>query len=296
MKRTILLCAAGLLALAACGRDADETAPETETGEIAAPDPETGETGGAPADVADDAQDLSEAVPSGDRPLVQDFDTEYANISVTLPEEAASDPALYDLLMRAAEAEAEEAREVARDGHAASEQDGFPFHTHELDIAWETEFANGEVLSLLKTVYVFQGGAHPNTYYDALNWRRDSHSEFGIDDVITGQTGYEALSVAAEAALMAEKRERLGEGLTDAEYWKEDVIYATAPTPENFQLFTLAPSASDAAKAGGIALHYAPYAVGPYAEGAYSIVIPQAAFADYITDRYAGLFAGEPED
>lgn len=272
---------------AACGRNdageaeaaaAADLGGEVQTADLA-PEPEP-EPEPAPA-------------PAEARPLNLDLGSEYADITVTLPPQAADDPALYERLHSQAESEAAEARQIAAEDRAARQEIDAPFHNHTLDIAWSAEFANDETLSLLKTTYVFQGGAHPNAYFDTLNWRRDMHAEFDVEDMLT-EGAWAALSPAAEEALMEEKREKLGDGLTDEEYWREDVIYATAPAAENFALFTLVPSAADGLKAGGIALHYAPYAVGPYVEGDYHIVIPQSVFAQYVAPEFADMFAGEP--
>jgi hypothetical protein len=43
-------------------------------------------------------------------------------------------------------------------------------------------------------------------------------------------------------------------------------------------------------------LHYAPYEIGSYAEGAYHITLPQAGFHDLLKPEYADLFAGDPAD
>jgi hypothetical protein len=49
-------------------------------------------------------------------------------------------------------------------------------------------------------------------------------------------------------------------------------------------------------KLGGLVLHYAPYEIGSYAEGAYHITLPQSGFRDMLKPEYRPLFAGEPAE
>lgn len=253
---------AALALLAACGRD--------QTGEAALED-----------------------TPASEAAAALDFSVEQAEITATFAPAIAAQPALYDRLRAQAEAEAEEAKQVAAEDAAMRAQEDFPFRPHTLIIEWETAFENDRVLSLLRTTYVDQGGAHPNVYFDALTWDKAAQAQLSIGGILTDDA-WPALSSLAEQALMAQKRERLGADLSDDQYWRQDVIYATAPAAENFELFTLVPAGGQPETAGGIELHYAPYAVGPYVEGDYHIVIPQSAFAQYARPEFAGLFGGEP--
>ncbi len=228
-----------------------------------------------------------------DRPLNLDLGSDQATIRAEFSPETLRDPALYDLLRRQAENEAAEARALATEDAAWRAEEDIPFHMHEMAVEWTTAFANERVISLLNTTYVFQGGAHPNAYFSSILWLPEESRELEIGELIGNPEGFHALSVSAEAGLMAQKRERMGDGLSDDEYWREDIIYATAPDAENFALFTLVPS-GDPERAGGIELHYAPYAVGPYAQGSFHVVIPQAEFAAYVAPDFAGLFSGAP--
>ena len=55
-------------------------------------------------------------------------------------------------------------------------------------------------------------------------------------------------------------------------------------------------ASTEAGKLGGLALHYAPYEIGSYAEGAYHITLPQADFRTLLKPEYRTLFAGEPAE
>lgn len=269
---------AAIALLAACGRGEPEDAAVTDGTQTADLGPS------APAQPAPD---------TGDRPLTLDLGDGRLDATVAFAPEIAAQPALYDSLREQAEAEIAEARQIAAEDAAARAGIDAPFNPHFLNIEWRADFDNDRVLSLLKRTGIFQGGAHPNLYFDVTTWDKAAQARIGAADLFAGGA-WAALSPAAEQAIMAEKRARLGKGLPDENYWKQDVVYATAPAAENFELFTLVPAQDNPAVAGGIAIHYPPYAVGPYVEGDYHIVIPQSVFADYVQPDYAGLFGGEP--
>jgi hypothetical protein len=59
---------------------------------------------------------------------------------------------------------------------------------------------------------------------------------------------------------------------------------------------TLAPSA-EVGKSPGLTFHYPPYAVGPYAEGAYVAFVPWETLKPYLTAEGARIFGGaRPKD
>ena len=47
-------------------------------------------------------------------------------------------------------------------------------------------------------------------------------------------------------------------------------------------------------KFGGYTIHFAPYDIGSYAEGAYHVTIPQAVFRGGLKQPYVRLFDGDP--
>ena len=47
-------------------------------------------------------------------------------------------------------------------------------------------------------------------------------------------------------------------------------------------------------KAAGLTFLIGPYQVGPYAEGAYEVVVPATVFRSMLATAYAGEFAGQP--
>ena len=57
--------------------------------------------------------------------------------------------------------------------------------------------------------------------------------------------------------------------------------------------FVLAAS-TEPGKAGGLLFLIGPYQAGPYAEGSYSIAVPQAAIRALLAPAYADEFAGTP--
>jgi hypothetical protein len=81
------------------------------------------------------------------------------------------------------------------------------------------------------------------------------------------------------------RKKRGAEG-TDA-----SAIEAIEPKLLKIGPVSLAPS-TEAGKSSGLTFHYAPYAVGSYAEGGYTLTIPQQVFAEDLKPEFKKLFGG----
>ncbi|WP_022698625.1 DUF3298 and DUF4163 domain-containing protein [Euryhalocaulis caribicus] len=285
----LLLGAAAIIALAACDREAETPAAEQPS---AAQD--TAETGQAAAEAGAGAGDWAAEAPFS---LKEETDT--ATIEISTPEEVLSrDRALYEQIFVEADAAAEHFKQTAEEGKADAEANDYPFRPYTREVEWAAPFDNGEIASLIGQVWEYTGGAHGNNYYDTLTW---SFTESGLlvtsDFFVPNQETWDGLSAIAREKLLQAKRERFAEYREASEdvdpMWMDAIKDATAPEVSSFDLMTLVPSTEDG-KAGGIKLYYPPYAVGPYAEGSYEIVLPQADIAQYIAPAYRDLFAGGP--
>jgi hypothetical protein len=85
----------------------------------------------------------------------------------------------------------------------------------------------------------------------------------------------------------AEKKER---GIDDsgAIDWYESL----EPTLLKVGAISLAPS-TVADKSAGLAFHYSPYAVGPYAEGSYTVFVPWQIFKAHLSSLGLAIFGGD---
>jgi hypothetical protein len=119
-------------------------------------------------------------------------------------------------------------------------------------------------LSLSADAYVYGGGAHGNSFFDALVWDRDTNRKLAAGEFFTSSRAMEAaLAPAWCKALKRERRERLGSDFTDEEL---------ANCPEISELTVLLGS-SNRKTFDRIGLLAAPYVVGSYAEGAYEATV-----------------------
>lgn len=282
-----LLAFAATLALAACGDRAAEQPPAP------APQETADETGPA-------RQAAEEPAAAPDLRYSLKEETGAVSVEIATPQDVLSrDPALHARIFGQAEAQAEAFMASAAEAEAEAAAADYPYNPYQLSIDWSAPFDNGEIASLVGLNWQYTGGAHGNSYFETLTWSFADSAPIAVSDLFadTPET-WNGLSRIAKEKLLQAKRERMS-GYTDGEpedpgsMWMDAIKDATAPEVSSFDLMTLVPSTQDG-KAGGIKLYYPPYAVGPYAEGSYEIVLPQADIAQYIAPAYRDLFAGGP--
>lgn len=126
------------------------------------------------------------------------------------------------------------------------------------------------VVSLLRTTWRYSGGAHGSLDYAGGTWRRDGAAAASAagaeaayvpvrlaDLLAPGMACLQKLNAELEASLRQQGAADPERGLLD------EAALHDARTP--FTLYR-----------GGVVLHYAPYAVGPFAKGAYRAAVPFA--------------------
>jgi hypothetical protein len=149
------------------------------------------------------------------------------------------------------------------------------------------------------------GGAHPNSYVDAILWDRDKRRRVSIRPFFreTADNGptMTALAQLARVAVAAEKLKRdainvdvpkdklIPESLAEQDRFIVDGI---PPSLLKIGPISLAPSIQQG-KSAGLTFHYAPYAVGPYAEGPYTVFVPWTAFQKYLSPEGVAIFGGK---
>ncbi|NOJ45644.1 DUF3298 and DUF4163 domain-containing protein [Bradyrhizobium archetypum] len=148
---------------------------------------------------------------------------------------------------------------------------------------------DGRYVSVVRADYEYTGGAHPNSSSDTILWdksagKRISIRPFFIETADNGPT-MKAMRQGVIAALEAEKKKRGAEG-TDA-----NAIEAIEPKLLKIGPISLAPSTEEG-KSSGLTFHYAPYAVGSYAEGEYVAFVPWETLKPYLTPEGTRIFGG----
>ncbi len=265
-RNAALLAVCAALAVSACRRN--EEAP-------AAPPPE--------------AQPKAEVTPADQAaPLTYERTTDYAEVSLILPEAVARHRDLHATLYGEG---AENLREFL--GGAQSDQTeygGEDLPNYFRRITWAVGAETAKLVSMRSETDEFTGGAHGMQVYGAVLWDKALDRRIEPGALFRRGADMAVLDRALCAAINAARAARTGEPSTltlgaAADGWACPRAMETT--------FALAPSAT-AGKAGGLEFLINPYDVASYAEGPYRIVVPQAAFRSLLSPAYADEFAGAP--
>lgn len=155
----------------------------------------------------------------------------------------------------------------------------------------QTSNVGGRYVSIVRTDYVYTGGAHPNTLIDTILWDEEAKKQISIRPFFkeTADNG-PTLKTLRDAAVAAVKVEKKARGIDDsgAIDWYKDV----EPTLLKVGAISLAPS-TVAGKSAGLAFHYSPYAVGSYAEGSYTVFVPWETFKERLSPQGLAIFGGD---
>ena len=123
---------------------------------------------------------------------------------------------------------------------------------------------DSDFLSARSSIYSYTGGAHGNTFYRAFNLHivDGTVRETSLGDLFTPGSGY--LTPLSDYVLDDLRRQ-------EAYDVAEGMI--TELTEDDLAVFTLSPS--------GITFAFAPYHVGPYAQGSFFVTVPLEVVAAY---------------
>jgi hypothetical protein len=150
-------------------------------------------------------------------------------------------------------------------------------------------------ISILRTDYTYTGGAHPNTTLETVLWDEQAKKRISIrpffNDLSDNSRAMVEIQNAVISSLTAEKKERATYDPNDNEWFKN-----LQPSLFKIGAVVLEPS-SEAGKSSGLTFHYSPYAVGAYAEGAYTAFVPWRILRPYLTAEGLAIFGGDkPKD
>ncbi len=148
----------------------------------------------------------------------------------------------------------------------------------------------GRYVSLTRSDYISTGGAHPNHDINTILWddtqkKRVSVRSFFIETKDGGPTMQAMLNLVL-AALKAEKKARGIDDDGSIDWYKE-----IKPSLLKIGAVALAPS-TEPGKSAGFMFFYPPYAVGPYAEGSFTIFIPWRELKQSLSSEGAAIFHG----
>jgi len=151
--------------------------------------------------------------------------------------------------------------------------------------SWNLAGNTPRFLSLEGETYVYSGGAHGNSFFDALVWDREAGEALEPMDMFASS---EAMSDALRPAycdrLVAAQAERRGETRAS----REELI-AGCP---GFDELVIVPVSRGGDAFGEIRVLAAPYVAGAYAEGPYVVDVPiSQAFVAAVKEEYRSAFA-----
>ncbi len=280
--------------LAACGspQSGDTTDPAGEPDLAATPAGDAGEPG---SDSGED--DEATLQPASDPPTASApvelrntaRDATAARMSVTY------DPAIagFDarLSRRIAEASEKDLDAFEAEAKAMGAGQGGNAPTHSLQIDWRVTWRGEEVISLVRDVSYYTGGAHPNASISTLIWDRSEGRELGLADLFASEeAAYRALLEPVRARLVAARSARLGVSGMSARDLRLDVEDTVSRDAGSLERLALS-AGEDASQAGGLIVFFPPYEVAPYVEGSYVIAVPAGMFRDDLAAPYREMFA-----
>ena len=225
------------------------------------------------------------AAVAADGPLKYESATPYAKVSLTLPDAIKTQPELYAALYRqevadlAKYAEGAQADRTEAGGESA-------MGPYEKTIAYGDPVQTGRLFSAMRTDFDYSGGAHPNTVATALLWDKTEKRRISPADLFAKGADLSSLERALCDAVNTAKKARPG-----AVPIKVGDMWAC---PKLKDLAVILAPGDAAGKAGGLTFLLDAYAVGPYAEGPYSLTLPASAFQTLLAPAYASEFGGKP--
>lgn len=212
--------------------------------------------------------------------------TPHAQVELTLPASLKGQPDLHAQLYAQGVRDLRAFADGAMGERSEMADEGIEVPPYARGIAYSTSAETSKLLSLEKKEYEYAGGAHPNSAYGEVIWDKAMKRAIQPMALFRKDADFARLDAALCAALVKAKAQRPGAVPLGGDTW-------TCPKWRD-STFVLAPS-SQPGKAGGLTFLFPPYAVGPYAEGAYEITIPYEVFASALAPAYADEFAGAPK-
>ncbi len=276
MLRLACCAALGVLLIGSCGKAPD--APDTE--------------------VTQDGDHLvGENIPAVDPEAVADVPR---NLEVTkdyFVGTASIDDLLFEVAPDIAAKLVEDSRgrieAMDADALAYREADPEYFTPYSLSIRWALEASAGDLISLEGFTAAYSGGAHGNYGTDARIYSVQSGMQMSFRDLLADPSGAMVECLPLILSDMAQQRsEKVGGGSSVETFRAETADAISASSVLGGEIGLVA--STDAGTFGGFVVHFAPYEIGSYAEGAYQSVVPQSVFRDFLKPEYAGLFAGGP--
>ena len=208
-----------------------------------------------------------------------------AQVTLSLPEPIKAYPELHQRLYKDGETTLTAFLDQAKKDRAEQSADGFPVPAYFQKIDWKISAQSPRLLSVYAEQNDFEGGAHPNTSFRTLLWDKTRAALIPTAELFSPDADLKGVDDYVCQQIEAQRAKRTGQPVS------ESGSGFNCPKFSESRLI-LVPS-TQPGKIGAIDALYAPYDVGPYAEGPYEVRVPQSQLKGLVAPEYADQFAGD---
>ena len=208
-----------------------------------------------------------------------------AQVTLSLPEPIKAYPELHERLYKDGETTLTAFLDQAKKDRAEQSADGFPVPAYYQKIDWKISAQSPRLLSLYAEQNDFEGGAHPNTSFRTLLWDKTRAALIPTAELFSPDADLKSVDDYVCHQIEAQRARRTGQPVS------ESGSGFNCPKFSESRLI-LVPS-TQPGKIGAVDALYAPYDVGPYAEGPYEVRVPQSQLKGLVAPEYADQFAGD---
>lgn len=233
-----------------------------------------------------DDQPIAATAPAAPVPLTIANSNADAQVNLSLPEAIKLYPELHARLFTEAQTTLTAFMDQAHKDRAQNSADGIEEPPYYHSIVWKIAAQTPRLVSVFSEEDDYQGGAHPNHTIQALLWDKTAKAAIETKRLFRAGADFKTIDAYLCHQVEAERSKRAGEPVSQS-----GSGFACPKFAES--RLVLIPAAAGG-KAGAVDALYAPYDVGPYAEGPYEIRVPQTMLADVLAPEFADQFGGEP--
>ena len=159
---------------------------------------------------------------------------------------------------------------------------------YDYSVAWLGGRYHPALWSLAFQVYSYTGGAHGNHWTDTYNYHPKTNRLLKLEDLFTDPKAWEILDTAVLAGLISEKQKRWDQSNNNESYDSTQDFFMEELEFNAETLNSWVVTKKEGLN--GILFFFAPYAVGPYAEGGYEVFVPIAVVQEFVKEEYKEIF------
>ncbi len=218
------------------------------------------------------------------KPFAEKDKNPFLEFSYAYPAQAAAVPVLVEKFAKDRAASKADALSMAKEDSAAAKESGFPFRPYSLETQWRVATDTPRFLALQSETYVYTGGAHGMTGFEALLWDKARKRETSVKAMMTSPAAFAAvIQEPFCAALDKQSAEKRGAPVVRGD---DEFTKCIDPMEQ-----VLVPTSKDGKLIDSITVIVGPYSAGPYAEGSYDVPLPvDAAMRKAIKTEYQDGF------